>query len=58
MSLAISNQMLKYVWLPEYRGTDTPKKNTLGWWEKHIVREKKPERVPIGAFNTRSSVEN
>jgi hypothetical protein len=49
---------LKYVWLPEYRGTDTPKKNTLGWWEKHIVREKKPERVPIGAFNTRSSVEN
>jgi len=55
MSLAISNQMLKYVWLPEYRGSDTPKPNTLGWWEKHIIREKKPERVPIGAFNARSS---
>ena len=55
MSLAIANQMLKYVWLPEYRGTDTPKSHTLGWWEKHIIREKKPERELIGSHNVRSS---
>jgi hypothetical protein len=55
MSLAIANQMLKYVWLPEYRGTDTAKPNTLGWWEKHIIREKKPERELIGSHNVRSS---
>jgi hypothetical protein len=55
MSLAIANQMLKYVWLPEYRSTDTEKPNTLRWWESHIIRQKAPENVPIGSYNVRSS---
>ena len=53
MSLAIANQMLKYVWLPEYRYDPAPPKNTLGWWEQHIVKEKKEKSLPIGAFNIR-----
>ena len=53
MSLAIANQMLKYVWLPEYRYDPAPPKNTLGWWEKHIIQEKKEKSLPIGAFNIR-----
>jgi hypothetical protein len=53
MSLAISNQMLKHVWLPEYRYDPSPPKNTLGWWEKFLIKEKGPERIPIGAFNNR-----
>ena len=55
MSLAITNQMLKYVWLPEYRYDALPAKNTLGWWEKHIVKEKKQTRTPIGAFSVQSN---
>jgi len=55
MSLAIANQMLKYVWLPEYRSDDVPKKNTLNWWSTHIIREKKPEKIAIGSYNVRSS---
>jgi len=54
MSLAICNQMLKYVWLPEYRSEGPVKKNTLAWWEKHIIRDEKPKRVPIGSFNVRT----
>lgn len=53
MSLAIANQMLKYVWLPEYRYDPAPPKNTLGWWEQHLVKEKKEKSLPIGAFNVR-----
>ena len=53
MSLAITNQMLKYVWLPEYRFDPAPPRNTLGWWEQFIIKEKKPKKTPIGAFNTR-----
>ena len=53
MSLAITNQMLKYVWLPEYRVDAEPIKNTLGWWEKFLVHEKQETRTPIGAFNVR-----
>ncbi|NBX50083.1 hypothetical protein EBT25_09115 [bacterium] len=53
MSLAIANQMLKYVWLPEYRHDPSPIKNTLGWWEKFIMKEKEQKKVPIGAFNVR-----
>jgi hypothetical protein len=44
--------MLKYVWLPEYRLDLEPKKGSLGWWERHIVKESKPKRTPIGAFNS------
>lgn len=53
MSLAITNQMLKYVWLPEYRVDAEPIRNTLGWWEKFLVREKQEAKSPIGAFNVR-----
>ena len=53
MSLAIANQMLKYVWLPEYRFDPAPPKNTWGWWEQHIIKEKKEKSLPIGAFNVR-----
>jgi hypothetical protein len=53
MSLGIANQMLKYVWLPEYRLDLEPKKGSFGWWERHIVKEAKPKRIPIGAFNAR-----
>ena len=51
MSLAIANQMLKYVWLPEYRSDLSPVKNTLGWWEKFLVKEKEQPKVLIGSFN-------
>jgi hypothetical protein len=53
MSLAIANQMLKYVWLPEYRPNMTPKKNTFEWWEKYIIKPVIPKREPIGATNVR-----
>ena len=52
MSLAIANQMLKHVWLPEYRHNLPPKKNSMEWWERFIIREEKPKRVPIGSYNT------
>ena len=53
MSLAIANQMLKYVWLPEFRPNLEPKKMSLGWWEKYIVKDEKPKSRPIGSFNIR-----
>jgi hypothetical protein len=53
MSLAITNQMLKYVWLPEYRVDAEPVRNTLGWWERFLVHEKQEVKTPIGAFNVR-----
>jgi hypothetical protein len=51
MSLAISNQMLKYVWLPEYRNDLEPRKNSLDWWSRFIVGDTKPRNAPIGAYN-------
>ena len=53
MSLAISNQMLKYVWLPEYRQDREPLKNSLEWWERFIIQEAVPKEARIGAFNHR-----
>ena len=53
MSLAITNQMLKYVWLPEYRQDREPLKNSLEWWERFIIREVAPKEARIGAFNHR-----
>jgi hypothetical protein len=47
--------MLKYVWLPEYRTSEAPLRNTLGWWEKYIVREVEPQNARIGSYNTVSS---
>ena len=52
MSLAIANQMLKHVWLPEYRKDLPPKRNSLQWWERFIIKEEKAARIPIGAYNT------
>ena len=51
MSLAICNQMLKYVWLPEYRNDLEPRKNSLDWWSRFIVGDPKPRNAPIGAYN-------
>jgi len=52
MSLAIANQMLKYVWLPEYKGkTDVPY-GTLNYFAATIKKQpKKLERYLIGEFN-------
>jgi hypothetical protein len=51
MSLAISNQMMKYVWLPEYRVDSEPRKNSFDWWAKFIVSAPKPKNPPIGSYN-------
>ena len=53
MSLAITIQMLKYVWLPEYRGTQSVPKNSLAWWEQYIMTDNGGAKVPIGSFNVR-----
>jgi hypothetical protein len=58
MSLAICNQMLKYVWLPEYRGDTVVPKNSLMWWEQHLMSDVGEGKVPIGAHNIRSSTKN
>jgi hypothetical protein len=52
MSFAIANQMLKHVWLPEYRVESIAPKYSLDWFSDHIVREEKQKFV-IGSFNTR-----
>lgn len=54
MSLAIANQMLKYVWLPEYTQERKPAKYTLDWFARWMQEpEGAFERVPIGAHNSR-----
>jgi hypothetical protein len=53
MSLAITNQMLKYVWLPEYRIDQEPQRNSLDWWEQFIVKDTSPKSMSIGSFNVR-----
>jgi hypothetical protein len=53
ISLAISNQMLKYVWLPEYRGDAKVPKNSLLWWEQHLMSNQTSNKVPLGAHNVR-----
>lgn len=53
ISLAIAVQMLKYVWLPEYKQEAPPPRFSLSWFEKFIQHEDLPfKRVPIGAYNT------
>ena len=60
MSLAIANQMLKYVWLQEYQPITEPPPGTFGWFEKMLFGEldreknRKKERTPIGVHNVRS----
>lgn len=56
ISLAIANQMLKYVWLPEYQNPNKIPKNSLAWWEGHIMGRPTTQKVPLGAHNIRSAV--
>ena len=54
MSLAIAHQMLKFVWLPEYRVEIPPPKYSLHWFERFIVNGNDGlKRVPLGAYNAR-----
>jgi hypothetical protein len=53
MSLAIANQMLKYIWLPEYQISQEPPKNSLGWWGNHISSKREPKFV-MGSFSSRT----
>ena len=53
MSLAIANQMLKYVWLPEYQVAGQAPKGSLLWWESHIPSYR-PEKFTLGSFGVRS----
>jgi hypothetical protein len=58
MSLAITNQMLKYVWLREYRAKQPePGPGTLGWFINNMFddNEEKGDRRPIGAFAVRAA---
>ncbi len=43
MSLAIANQMLKYVWLPEYRPKENAPFGTLNYFASKLMKAK-PER--------------
>ena len=56
ISLAIANQMLKYVWLPEYRGDTSVPKNSLLWWEQHMFSNYGDGKVFIGSHNVRKRV--
>lgn len=56
ISLAIANQMLKYVWLPEYRGDVSVPKNSLMWWEQHMFSPQGDGKVFIGSHNVRKRV--
>ncbi len=56
MALAITWQMLKYVWLPEYRVDQEPPRFSVDWFTKLADRERENlafQRVPLGAYNVR-----
>lgn len=53
ISLAIANQMLKYVFMPEYYVGENIPRNSLAWWERFLVGDKTPTSQPIGAYNVR-----
>lgn len=54
MALAITWQMLKHVWLPEYRDDQPAPKYSLDWFSKLIDNEQLAfKRVPIGSYNVR-----
>lgn len=52
MSLAIANQMLKHVWLEEYRPDLAPPKFSFAWFAEQISTPPR-EKFVIGAHNTR-----
>jgi hypothetical protein len=65
ISLAIANQMLKFVWFHEFQPKQEPGPGTLGWWQKRtfgtsyddVINGKRhsitDERPKIGAFAVR-----
>lgn len=54
MSLAIANQMLKYVWLPEYRPKIKAPAFSDPWFYRLAQGEDIETPTPIGAFNARN----
>lgn len=54
MSLAITNQMLKHVWLPEYQVKFEPPAMSMAWFEQLVPRKVSKESV-IGSFNIRNT---
>jgi hypothetical protein len=56
MALAITYQMLKYVWLPEYRSEAPAPRYSLDWFSKLKTSTDLPfQRVPIGSYNARAT---
>lgn len=56
ISLAIANQMLKFVWLSEYRPATAPPKNSILWWEKHLLSAQSSNKTHIGSHNVRDKI--
>jgi hypothetical protein len=57
MAFAISCQMLKYAWLPEYRVDHEPGPGTMGWLERRLYHEpKQRNHTVIGQFQLRTDV--
>lgn len=54
MSLAIANQMLKHVWLPEYMPNLAPPMYSIDWFASKVYKEETP-KVKIGSFNVRNT---
>jgi hypothetical protein len=67
ISLAIANQMLKYVWLEQYRAKESPPPGSFGDWERRLYGKSmsdvlgdqesvkmKSKRPLIGTFAVRS----
>lgn len=52
MALAIANQMLKHVWLPEYMPDLEPPRYSFDWFAAQITPERK-EKISIGSYNVR-----
>ena len=53
MSLAIANQMLKYVWLPEYRPKSDAPFGTLNYFASKLKKpQKEKDRYLIGEFSS------
>ena len=52
MSLAIANQMMHYVWLPDYLPNNAPPKHSFAWFEQFLPVAKQEKKF-IGGFNTR-----
>jgi hypothetical protein len=67
MSLALANQMLKYVWLEQFQAKSTePEPGSMDWWQKNLYgdtleeltsgnrKKSRPKREPIGSFSVRT----